>query len=142
MVCPDLACCRCRLEVQDIRDACQEEGGQFYNPEVRYIVVQQRTRCRLAMQGQNPPNQQGSNVPQGLAGNVPAGTVVDEGIVGGAGNDFYIVAHNALKGTARPLHCHVLINDEPKVSLAEFQRITFDFCHLYARATKIVSRPA
>jgi len=132
----------CRLEVQDIRDACQEEGGQFYNPEVRYIVVQQRTRCRLAMQGQNPPNQQGSNVPQGLAGNVPAGTVVDEGIVGGAGNDFYIVAHNALKGTARPLHCHVLVNDEPKVSLAEFQRITFDFCHLYARATKIVSRPA
>ena len=53
----------------------------------------------------------------------------------------YMVPHHALKGSARASHYHVLENDA-HLTPDELQRFSFDLCHLYARATKIVSRPA
>ena len=55
--------------------------------------------------------------------------------------DWYMVPHHALQGTARASHYHVLSNDA-KLSADKLQRFTFDLCHVYGRATKIVSRPA
>ena len=49
--------------------------------------------------------------------------------------------HHALQGSGRVSHYHVLVN-EPRLTPDELQRFSFDLCHLYARATKIVSRPA
>ena len=54
--------------------------------------------------------------------------------------DWYMVAQHGLKGTSRPSHYHILHNDFGTPT--ELQRLTFELCHLYARATKIVSRPA
>jgi eukaryotic translation initiation factor 2C len=51
------------------------------------------------------------------------------------------VPHYALKGTARPSHFWVLHNDA-RLTADDLQRFTFDLCHIYPRATKIVSRPA
>ena len=51
-----------------------------------------------------------------------------------------MVAQHGLKGTSRPSHYHILHNDFGTPT--ELQRLTFELCHLYARATKIVSRPA
>ena len=51
-----------------------------------------------------------------------------------------MVPHNSLLGTARVSHYHVLENDA-HVPLDALQRFSFDLCHLFARATKIVSRP-
>ena len=56
-------------------------------------------------------------------------------------NNFYMVSQYGLKGTARPSHYHILAND-PKATRDEIERLTFDMCFLYARATKVVSRPA
>ena len=55
--------------------------------------------------------------------------------------NFYMVSQHGLKGTSRPSHYHILENDG-KMSLDDIERLTFDLCFLYARATKVVSRPA
>ena len=55
--------------------------------------------------------------------------------------DFYFVSHWALKGTARPTHYHVIRNDA-KLSADQVQRFCYDMCHMYGRATTIVSQPA
>jgi len=116
-------------EVPQIFQACREEGGDAYQPMLTFIVVQQRTPARFA----TPQREQ-----------VTAGTVINEDIVGADGKDWYMVSQHGLKGTARPTHYHIIHDDvqetveNPKL----LQRLTFDFCHLYARATKIVSRPA
>ena len=164
-------------DVKAVEAACRECGAD-YLPEIVFIVVQQRTPCRLAQ-------------PQGASfGQVQAGTVVDTGstqlaphaalvlpsarthsprlvpapsrngslttrapsplarraplspaVVTEEGKDFYFVSQHGLKGTARPTHYHIIRND-PRLSLHEIERLTFDLCFLYARATKIVSRAA
>ena len=53
----------------------------------------------------------------------------------------YMVAQHGLKGTACPSHYH-MIYDDSNFSAPAIQKLTFELCHLYARATKIVSRPA
>jgi len=116
-------------EVGLIFRACKEEGGEEYVPKLTFIIVQQRTPARFCTLNKQQ---------------VPAGTVVTEDVVTGDGKDWYMVAQHGLKGTARPSHFHVIHDDvedtvrDPKL----LQRLTFDLCHLYARATKIVSRPA
>ena len=52
-----------------------------------------------------------------------------------------MVSAHALQGTARAPHYHVLEN-EANLTLGELERFTYDLCFFYARATKIVSRPA
>ena len=52
-----------------------------------------------------------------------------------------MVAQFGLKGHARPSHYHVLANDA-MLELKEIEKLTFDLCFLYQRATKVVSRPA
>ena len=85
-----------------------------------FIVAQMRTRCRLGLEGAGGGKGgkgfggKGGKGGDGL-GNVPVGTVVDEGITSGD-NDWYMVPHHGLQGTARPSHYHVL-EDDAKLSL-------------------------
>jgi len=113
-------------EVGEIYEACKLEGGDDYVPKLTVVIVQQRTRARFA----TPSRQQ-----------VMAGTVVNSDIVGADGSDWYMVAQHGLKGTACPSHYHI-IHDDSEFDPTALQRLTFELCHLYARATKIVSRPA
>ena len=53
----------------------------------------------------------------------------------------YAKPHHVLQGSGRVSHYHVLVNDA-RLSPDELQRFSMDLCHLYQRATKIVSRPA
>ena len=54
-----------------------------------------------------------------------------------------MLPHYALKGVGRPLHCHVLKDDtHGTVTPDQLQLFTYELCYLYARATKIVSKPA
>ena len=55
-----------------------------------------------------------------------------------------MVSQHGLKGTSRPSHYHVLRNDIgwDVCNLNAIEQLTFDLCFLYARATKVVSRPA
>ena len=114
-------------EIAEIFEACAAEGGADYVPKLTFLVVQQRTRARFAT----------VNGKQQLS----PGTIIHSDVVGADGNDWYMVSQKGLKGTARPTHYHILHNDVG-TSPEELQRLTFELCHLYARATKIVSRPS
>ena len=52
--------------------------------------------------------------------------------------DFYLSAHSAIQGTARPVHYHV-IKDEMGVPVNEFQRMIYQLSYQYMRSTTPVS---
>lgn len=49
-----------------------------------------------------------------------------------------LAAHNAIQGTARPVHYHV-IHDENKMPVDAFQALVYNTCYTYCRASNSVS---
>mmetsp|Transcript_10820 Transcript_10820/g.34280 ORF Transcript_10820/g.34280 Transcript_10820/m.34280 type:complete len:314 (+) Transcript_10820:1336-2277(+) len=126
-------------EISAIERACAKcpgynEGG--YTPRLVFIVSQMRAKARFGEWGM-PMKGKGGQDWQ----NCKPGTVVDSGVTEAGKDNFYLISAYALQGTARAPHYHVLRNDEA-LPLGEIERFTFDLCVLYARATKVVSRPA
>lgn len=92
--------------------------------------------------------------------NIKSGTVVDRGVTQARYWDFYLTAHSALKGTARPAH-YVVLHDEDfghrhleklpgnasprdvleagRKSVDELEAITHHLCYVFGRATKAIS---
>ncbi|KAG0086034.1 Protein argonaute 14 [Podila epicladia] len=72
------------------------------------------------------------------SGTCHPGTCVDTAIVHLFEFDFYIHSHAGLLGTSRPTHYQAL-QDDYKFTADELQGLTYNLCHLYARATRAVS---
>ncbi|EMC99960.1 hypothetical protein BAUCODRAFT_64185 [Baudoinia panamericana UAMH 10762] len=72
-------------------------------------------------------------------GNPLPGTLVETGVTHPFENDFYLCSHAAIKGTARPMHYHVLLN-EVGMSNEELHMIIYEHCYQYIRATTPVSQ--
>jgi len=120
-------------EITTIRKACDQLGAD-YKPEIVFIVAQKRHCIRFSARGQN----------------LRPGTVIDDEqlCVKGEGKtgvstancemDFFLVSHNAIQGTARPVRYLVLLN-EAKFTSEKLQEIVYSMCHLYMRASKSVS---
>ncbi|OAL73236.1 hypothetical protein A7D00_3011 [Trichophyton violaceum] len=79
--------------------------------------------------------------------NARCGTVVDRGVTETRNWDFFLQAHTALQGTARPAHYYVVLDEifsrrqnpaYPTVA-DELEDLTHNMCYLFARATKAVS---
>ncbi|KAJ3290331.1 hypothetical protein HK104_006850 [Borealophlyctis nickersoniae] len=78
--------------------------------------------------------------------NVPPGTVVDSGVTHPTQFDFltlllyvsFMCSHAGLKGTSRPVHYHVL-RDDNGVGADQLQTLTYELCYLYGKATRSVS---
>ncbi|RAL16618.1 putative RNA interference and gene silencing protein (Qde2) [Aspergillus homomorphus CBS 101889] len=80
--------------------------------------------------------------------NTPNGTVVDRGVTEVRNWDFYLQAHKAIKGTARPAH-YFIVWDEifcketpkaPQQNAADIlESLTHRLCYLFGRATMAVS---
>ncbi|KAF8860682.1 eukaryotic translation initiation factor-like protein 2C 2 [Acephala macrosclerotiorum] len=66
------------------------------------------------------------------------GTLVDQDVTHPFEYDFYLNAHAAIQGTARPVHYHVLL-DEAKVPIDNFQKMIYQFSYQYMRSTTPVS---
>lgn len=80
------------------------------------------------------------------SGNPKAGTVVDRGVTEARSWDFFLQSHAAIKGTARPAHYYVLLDEifqeryTGKKNVAdELQTLTQSICYVFGRATKAVS---
>ena len=71
-------------------------------------------------------------------GNVPPGTLVETGITHPYEYDFYLCAHSAIKGTARPVHYYVLL-DEEKMAVERLQNMIYEHSYQYVRSTTPVS---
>jgi len=144
-------------EIGHILSALQKLGHG--STELIFIVVQKKTNARFGLEGGHMPGGKGKGKGKGKGGydgkggggggrgnfgnlgNVRPGTVIDTTITDRHGFDFYMVSQFGLQGTCRPSHYHVLYCP-PSLTQDEIQRFTFDLCHVYARCTKIASRPA
>ncbi|KAI0426348.1 ribonuclease H-like domain-containing protein [Xylaria sp. FL1042] len=78
------------------------------------------------------------------SGNSKAGTVVDRGVTEARHWDFYLQSHAAIKGTARPAHYIVILDEIFRSAKGsnvadELQMVTQSLCYPFGRATKAVS---
>lgn len=107
-------------EIEAIEQACKELDAN-YQPEINFVIAQKRHSIRFKAGDRN----------------AMPGTVVDE--IGEPGVfDFYLVSHNAIQGTARPVR-YVVFRNDSKFTSTQMHETTYALCHLYARATKAVS---
>ncbi|KAI8422653.1 hypothetical protein MSG28_006425 [Choristoneura fumiferana] len=113
-------------ELLAVHQAYQRLAGTAAKPEVLFLLVQKRHHTRLFFEN-NPRN-------------VEPGTVVDRDIVHATELDFYLVSHQAIKGTARPTRYHAVCNDGG-LKHDEVEQLTYYLCHLYSRCMRSVSYP-
>ena len=71
-------------------------------------------------------------------GNPMPGTLVQDGCTAPYEYDFYLCAHSAIKGTARPVHYFVLL-DEMNLGQPELQNMIYEASYQYVRSTTPVS---
>ncbi|CAI7816651.1 unnamed protein product [Closterium sp. NIES-53] len=115
-------------ELQAFRKAFELTGKKVgvpnFRPAITYIVAQKRNNVRfLPSQGDR---------------NVQPGTIVDKDVTHPFFFDFYMVSHKGLLGTSRPVHYHVL-HDENGFTADEIQHLTHSLCYSYGRCTRAVS---
>ncbi|KAF3310853.1 hypothetical protein TWF173_009210 [Orbilia oligospora] len=115
-------------ELPKILDACAEFEPQ-YRPSITLVVVGKRHHTRFYPTEDNSADDRKNCLP---------GTVVDRGVTDVYNFDFFLQAHKALQGTARPAHYFVL-RCENNFSADDLQRMTMNLSHLFCRATKSVS---
>uniref|UniRef100_A0A5K3FSX6 Piwi domain-containing protein n=1 Tax=Mesocestoides corti TaxID=53468 RepID=A0A5K3FSX6_MESCO len=114
-------------ELLAIQKACYAVQ-QGYEPGITFIVVQKRHHIRFK--------------PTDLkARNVNAGTVVDTQITHKREHDFYLCSHEGIQGTSKPVHYHMLYDDNDWAA-DDLQLFTYYLCHAYMRCCRSVSYPA
>ncbi|KAL1394200.1 putative RNA interference and gene silencing protein [Phyllosticta capitalensis] len=134
-------------EMPQLREACKElypaPDTKRGLPRFTFIVVGKRHHTRFYPTSSQNAEKNGNNKP---------GTVVDRGVTNAREWDFYLQAHAAIQGTARPAHYIVLLDEifRTKYSKAPLppdcknvsdvlEKMTQQLCYVFARATKAVS---
>jgi hypothetical protein len=130
-------------ELPSLRKACKELYSPTSTkegiPRITIIIVGKRHNTRFyptkkedADRSSNPQN----------------GTVVDRGVTEARNWDFFLQAHTAIQGTARPAHYYIIYDQifqaqriHPTfVNAADvLEDLTHNLCYLFGRATKAVS---
>jgi eukaryotic translation initiation factor 2C len=122
-------------ELPLIRAACAAKYKQ--SPRLTIVVSVKRHQTRFYPSANPDQLDEGNR-------NILNGTVVDRGVTQASVWDFYLTAHNAIKGTARPAHYTVLLDEVfrakyNKEAANQLEKFTHGLCYLYGRATKAVS---
>lgn len=133
-------------ELTQLRRACEQvypatQTKQGF-PRISIIICGKRHKTRFY-----PTQEKDCD----RSGNTKPGTVVDRGVTEARNWDFFLQAHAALQGTARPCHYYI-VHDEifrqvyAKMIPPEFKNVadivedlTHNMCYLFGRATKAVS---
>ncbi|KAI9711941.1 MAG: hypothetical protein M1828_001783 [Chrysothrix sp. TS-e1954] len=135
-------------ELQRMKKGCAEVYKGRSMPRFSIIVVGKRHNTRFYPTPEMNGNQKVMDI---KSTNCRHGTVVDRGITEPRDWDFFLQSHNALKGTAKPAHYYVVHDEifrksqdggseqEGRDSANALEALTHNMCHLFARATKIVS---
>ncbi|KAJ4312409.1 hypothetical protein N0V84_009945 [Fusarium piperis] len=122
-------------ELPRMRIACNSMYPKNQQPKLTIVVSVKRHQTRFYPTTEdNLPNNR----------NIQNGTVVDRGVTQARYWDFFLTAHASIKGTARPAHYTVLLDEifraKHKGEAAnELEKFTHELCYLYGRATKAVS---
>ncbi|KAI1804488.1 Piwi-domain-containing protein [Daldinia bambusicola] len=117
-------------ELPLLKEACKSiPAYKQQPPRLALIIVGKRHHTRFYAPGNAPSNPR-------------PGTVVDRGVTEARHWDFYLQAHCAIKGTARPIH-YFVVHDEIFSKLAnavgELESLTQGLCYMFGRATMPVS---
>ena len=103
------------------------------NVKITFVVVVKRHHARFYAL-----DKKGSyDTKKGENGNVKPGMLVAEVVTNRTPYNFFLQSHQALKGTARPAHYHVL-QDGMKLE-KRLPDLTHTLCYAFSRATKGVS---
>ncbi|KAF9732031.1 hypothetical protein PMIN06_000183 [Paraphaeosphaeria minitans] len=133
-------------ELTQLRRACEQvyppPDTKKGLPRITVIICGKRHKTRFY-----PTTEQDCD----RSGNTKPGTVVDRGVTEARNWDFFLQAHAALQGTARPCHYYI-VHDEifrqiyakqippPSQNIADIvEDLTHNMCYLFGRATKAVS---
>ncbi|KAJ2965792.1 hypothetical protein NQ176_g10447 [Zarea fungicola] len=124
-------------ELPLMRSACAKKFPSGDVPKLTIIVSVKRHQTRFY-----PTSE--SNGQLSRSGNIANGTVVDRGVTQVRYWDFYLTAHDAIKGTARPAHYTVLLDEifRPRYNQKaadQLEKVTHELCYLFGRASKAVS---
>ena len=135
-----------RDELPKLRKACEEvypaTDLKRGLPHMTIIIVGKRHHTRFF-----PTNGDSDKITD-KTGNPLNGTVVDRHVTEARNWDFFLQAHNALQGTARPAHYFIILDEifGPRrlppgfASNADvLEDLTHNMCYLFGRATKAVS---
>jgi hypothetical protein len=130
-------------ELPLIRNACKDTYPATETkkglPRISILIVGKRHNTRFY-----PTKEADAD----RSGNPSNGTVVDRGVTEARNWDFYLQAHTALKGTARPAHYYTVWDEifarqkpsPPYQNAADvLEGLTHHMCYLFGRATKAVS---
>uniref|UniRef100_A0A0D2XGG7 Piwi domain-containing protein n=1 Tax=Fusarium oxysporum (strain Fo5176) TaxID=660025 RepID=A0A0D2XGG7_FUSOF len=125
-----------RTELPRIRIACNGKYPKNKAPKISIIVSVKRHQTRFYPTSEENAMEKNHNIQNG--------TVVDRGITEARYWDFFLTAHASIKGTARPAHYTVLLDEifrsKFKSEAAnELEKFTHELCYLFGRATKAVS---
>ncbi|MCJ1386039.1 hypothetical protein MMC17_009164 [Xylographa soralifera] len=111
-------------------------------PKISIIVVGKRHHTRFYPTSEEPGKIDTRSF------NPVNGTIVDRGVTEARNWDFFLQAHTALQGTARPAHYYI-VHDEifakaavrpPFLNAADvLEDLTHNMCYMFGRATKAVS---
>lgn len=117
-------------EVADMQRIFEAKGGSPESvPKFTVVVCEKRHHIRFF-----PP----AGVAADKNSNPVPGVIVERDITHPTEYDIYLNSHSAIQGTARPTHYYI-IKDEMKVPVDEFQRMLYQHCYQYQRATTPVS---
>ncbi|EON65194.1 hypothetical protein W97_04431 [Coniosporium apollinis CBS 100218] len=115
-------------EVRDIKALCKRFNPKA-DPKFVVVVASKRHHIRFFPQEPSAKDQNGNPKP---------GTLVESGVTHPFEFDYYLCPHKAIKGTARPVHYHVILN-EANIGAEELQQMTFEHSFQYIRSTTSVS---
>ncbi|OHE98025.1 piwi domain-containing protein [Colletotrichum orchidophilum] len=126
------------VELPMIRQACAAMYSGNRRPKISIIVSVKRHQTRFYPTSEATMDERSRNIRNG--------TVVDRGVTQARYWDFFLTAHTALKGTARPAHYTVLLDEifRDKYGVGDraadnLEKLTHDLCYSFGRATKAVS---
>jgi eukaryotic translation initiation factor 2C len=114
-------------EVRDMKETFKRQGCQEI-PKITVVIAGKRHHIRFF-----PDSGSGDR-----NGNPLPGTLVEAGCTHPFEFDFYLCAHVAIKGTARPIHYQCILN-EGEWQPAELQQFIFEHSYQYVRSTTPVS---
>jgi hypothetical protein len=131
-------------ELPLLKRACEETypatDTKNKKPRISIVVVGKRHHTRFYATSQADAEANSKNPPNG--------TVVDRGVTEARNWDFFLQAHKALQGTARPAHYYTVYDEifrggpikPPFRNPADtLEDLTHRLCYLFGRATKAVS---
>lgn len=130
------------IEKNAMKKACEELYPATLTkkglPRLTIVIVGKRHHTRFYPTKENEADR--SSNPQN-------GTIVDRGVTEARNWDFFLQAHTALQGTARPAHYYIVYDEIFRgLPLGGFSNaadiledLTHNMCYLFGRATKAVS---